>query len=391
MTEKPFCIFVVDDDALPRLVITDQLQGHNYEIHEFADGAACLAAMDLQPNLILLDIEMPGQNGIDVCRAIREDGNDDVQVMFVSAHDDLDILLTAFDAGGNDFIPKNAPKDVLLRKVGVAIEAEQHKRQLQQQLSYAQKTAFTAMSSLGETGTILQFLRTSFQCTDFQQLGKLMIDSLQQYGLNALVKLTDTDSEYDFCPDHVCSPLERSILTYVSKLGRIYQAGDRLVLNFSHVTLLVTGLDVEDQDGIGRLRDHLAILAEGAGARVEAMISEQQRLREANARLEGIRELTDLLIDIQANQNSIHSQLVNLAEQHKQNMENAFIHMGLTDSQEFLLHGFVDELTAQLDNLFDSDNRLALRLHQIVEKQRALLERAEAGRECSSQNPALSR
>lgn len=391
MTEKPFSIFIVDDDALQRLVINDQLQGLNYEIHEFNDGAACLAALDLQPNLILLDIEMPGQSGIEVCRAIRDEGNDDVQVMFVSAHDDLDILLTAFDAGGNDFIPKNAPKDVLLRKVALAIEAEQHKRQLQEQLSYAQKTAFTAMSSLGETGTILQFLRTSFHCADYQELGKLMIDSLQQYGLNGLVKLTDGVGEYDFCPEHVCSPLEKSILTYVSKLGRIYQAGDRLVLNFSHVTLLVTGLDVEDQDGIGRLRDHLAILAEGGGARVEAMISEQQRLREANARLEGIRELTELLIDIQANQNASHAQLVNLAEQHKQNMENAFIHMGLTDSQEFLLHGYVDELTAQLDNLFDSDNRLALRLHQIVEKQTALLKTADAAGEVGSQDPGLSK
>jgi len=110
MPEKPFCIFVVDDDALLRLVITDQLQGHGYQLHEFANGEECLAAMDLAPNLILLDIEMPGLSGIEVCRQIRADGNDDVQVMFVSAHDDLEILLTAFDAGGNDFIPKNAKK-----------------------------------------------------------------------------------------------------------------------------------------------------------------------------------------------------------------------------------------------------------------------------------------
>jgi CheY-like chemotaxis protein len=380
MPDKPFCIFVVDDDALLRLVITDQLQGHDYQIHEFADGAACLAAMDLAPNLILLDIEMPGQSGIDVCRQIREDGNDDVQVMFVSAHDDLEILLTAFDAGGNDFIPKNAKKDVLLRKVELAIEAEQQKRQLKSQLSYAQKTAFTAMSSLGETGTVLQFLRASFQCATFEQLGALLIDSLQQYGLDGLVKLTNGDEEYDFSSETVCTPLEKSILTYVSKLGRIYQAGDRLVFNFSNVVLLVTGLDVEDQDAIGRLRDHLAILAEGAGARVEAMISEQMRLREANARLEGVKELTDLLIEIEENQHANHAQMVNLAEQHKMNMESAFIHLGLTDSQEFLLHGYVDELTSQMDNLFETDNRLALRLNQIVEKQKALLLSAAANR-----------
>lgn len=377
MSDKPFSIFVVDDDALLRLVISDQLQGHDYQLHEFANGEDCLAAMDLAPNLILLDIEMPGLSGIEVCQQIRADGNDDVQVMFVSAHDDLEILLTAFDAGGNDFIPKNAKKDVLLRKVELAIEAERAKQQLQSQLSYARQTAFTAMSSLGETGTILHFLRTSFQCDSYQDLGKLLIETLQQYGLNGLLKLTDGEAEYDFSSEAICTPLEKAILSYVSKLGRIYQAGDRLVLNFPHVIMLVTGLDDDDPDTIGRLRDHLAILAEGAGARVAAMISQQQGLQEANARLESIQELTDLLIEIEANQHANHAQMVNLAEQHKMNMESAFIHLGLTDAQEFLLHGYVDELTTQLDNLFDKDNRLALRLHQIVEKQKSLLRSAQ--------------
>lgn len=373
MTDKPFCIFVVDDDALLRLVIVDQLQGHNYRIHEFANGADCLAALDQQPNLILLDIEMPGLSGIDVCRQIRADGNDEVQVMFVSAHDDLEILLTAFDAGGNDFIPKNAKKEVLLRKVELAIETEQQKRNLRSQLDYAQQTAFTAMSSLGETGAILHFLRTSFQCRTPEQLGGLIIDTLPQYGASGLVKLADAFGEHDFGPEPVCSALERSILTYVAKLGRIYQAGDRLVLNFPHVTLLVTGLDVNDPDAIGRLRDHLAILVEGASARMEAMVSEQQRQLQAKVRLESIRELNALLSEIEQNQQANHVQLVNLSEQHRSNMENAFVHLGLTDSQEFLLHGYVDELTTQLDQLFDKDNQLALRLHQILEKQNALL------------------
>ncbi|TPQ24477.1 response regulator [Methylomonas sp. HW2-6] len=373
MSDKPFCIFVVDDDALLRLVIVDQLQGQNYQIHEFANGADCLAALDLQPNLILLDIEMPGQSGIDVCRQIRADGNDEVQVMFVSAHDDLEILLTAFDAGGNDFIPKNAKKEVLLRKVELAIETEQQKRNLRTQLDYAQQTAFTAMSSLGETGAILHFLRTSFQCRTPAQLGALIIETLPQYGASGLVKLDDSCGEHVFGPEPVCSALERSILSYVSKLGRIYQAGDRLVLNFPNVTLLVMGLDVTDPDAIGRLRDHLAILVEGASARMEAMVGEQQRQLQAKARLEGIRELNALLSEIEQNQQVNHQQLVNLSEQHRSNMENAFVHLGLTDSQEYLLHGYVEELTTQLDRLFDKDHQLALRLNQILEKQNALL------------------
>jgi hypothetical protein len=49
------------------------------------------------------------------------------------------------------------------------------------------------------------------------------------------------------------------------------------------------------------------------------------------------------------------------------------VHLGLTDSQELLLHEIVDRLSTQLTQLFENDTRLALRLNQIVDKQKQLL------------------
>ncbi len=374
MTEKTFCIFVVDDDSLMRMVITDQLSGNNYQIHEFGNGTDCLAAMDLQPNLILLDIEMPGQNGLDVCREIRAGQFNDVQVIFVSSHDDLENLLAAFDAGGNDFIPKNAKKDVLLRKVELAIEAEEQKRQLKKQLSYAQETAFTAMSSLGETGISLQFLRSSFHCLDLQQLGELLIETLRQFGIHGLIKLTDAYGEFDFGSESFCTPLEKSILSYVSKLGRVSQNADRLVLNYPHITMLILGLDLENEESVGRLRDHLAIIAEAVGVRIDAMNFEQQRLQQAHARIESVKELADLVSEIEVIQHDNHIQMENLMDQLRQEIESAFVHLGLTDSQEFLIHGIVDKLTTQLTSLFENDNWLDMRLNEILNKQKLLLQ-----------------
>lgn len=373
MPDRPFCIFVVDDDNLQRMIVSDHLQGQGYQIHEFGSGAECLGAMELQPNLILLDIEMPGQNGLEICRRLREDCSDDVQVIFVSAHDDLETLMAAFEVGGNDFIPKNAAKDLLLRKVEIAIEAEEQKRQLQQQLSYAQKTAFTAMSSLGETGLVLQFLRSSFQCLDLKSLGNLIIETMDQFGLQVSVQLSHAGDEYFFRSDSPCTELEKSILRYAAKLGRISQTGDRLVMNYPNITLLATGLDTEDAELIGRLRDHLAIIAEGVGVRVEAMAMEQERLRQANARIESIKELVDLIADIESYQAQNHSQLEKLIDRHRLQMEEAFVFLALTDSQELQLHGIVDRLVNQVEALFVADNQLALRLNGIVEKQRQLL------------------
>lgn len=374
MTDRPFRIFVVDDDALLRMVTVDQLQGHGWDIHEYDSGGQCLEALDLEPNLILLDIEMPEQNGLDVCRCLRADGHDEVQVMFVSAHDDLDTLLAAFAAGGNDFITKSAATDVLLRKVELAIETEVHKRQLQAQLSYAQQAAFTAMSSLGETGIVLQFLRASFGCLSIDDLGVLLVDAMSQFGVHGMAKLNDGKQDFFFCSESNCSPIERSILSYVGKMGRISQKDDRLVFNYPHTTLLIMGLDLADSDGIGRLRDHLAIVAEAAGVRIDTMSIEQQRLQEAQSRIENVKELAALLGEVETFQNINRSRLEKAVEQHRIDMEHAFINLGLTDSQEHQLCQIVDALLGQLDDIFDNDNKLALRLSAILDKQRKLLE-----------------
>jgi CheY-like chemotaxis protein len=279
MSEKPFVIFIVDDNAILRMVVMDQLAGHNYILHEFSSGDECIAMMHLQPNLILMDIEMPEKSGIETCHQLRSDGHTDVQVIFNSSHDDLDILLQAFDAGGNDFISKNAPKDVLLRKIDIAKELEVQKYRLKSQMMNAQQVAMTAMSSLGETGIVLQFLRNSFACTDLPQLGVLIEDVLQQFDLKGLVRLSDDFGTHDFSAEVLCTPLEQSILAYVSKLGHLFHTQDRLVLNYPHITLLIMDLDNGDADGLGRLRDNLAIIAEGAGVRIDAMMAEQYKLR----------------------------------------------------------------------------------------------------------------
>ncbi|MBV5333424.1 response regulator, partial [bacterium] len=61
-----------------------------------------------------------------------------------------------------------------------------------------------------------------------------------------------------------CSPLETSILDHAKGMERIFQFHDRLAINYPGITLLALALPLENPDQVGRLRDHLATLAEGA-------------------------------------------------------------------------------------------------------------------------------
>ncbi|MBV5333423.1 response regulator, partial [bacterium] len=78
------------------MIVLDQLDDARYSIQEFVDGPSLLAAMSDPPDLILLDIEMPGMNGLSACRALRQQGYDQVQVIFVSGRDDMESRLAAY-------------------------------------------------------------------------------------------------------------------------------------------------------------------------------------------------------------------------------------------------------------------------------------------------------
>jgi DNA-binding response OmpR family regulator len=204
---NPFHVCIVDDDPMARMVAADALGGRDYQISECATGAACLALFAAgdpfdfdatpvaPPDVVLLDIEMPEMDGYEVCRRLREGGHDGTQVIFVSGRDDLESRLASFDAGGSDFIVKPyAPKE-LQHHVAKVEQLALRQREHAEMLSYAQKTAFSAMSSMGEMGAVLQFMRDSFACQDAAALAERIIEAHRAYGLAVLVGLRVGDSD----------------------------------------------------------------------------------------------------------------------------------------------------------------------------------------------------
>ena len=71
VTESLMKIFVVDDDPAARMLAKSEIVDLQADVREFADGESCLAAIAEAPDILVLDIEMPGTDGIAVCRAIR--------------------------------------------------------------------------------------------------------------------------------------------------------------------------------------------------------------------------------------------------------------------------------------------------------------------------------
>lgn len=365
-------IFIVDDDPLARLAATEFLHDSEHEIVELASGDAMLAALDQAPDLILLDIEMPGMNGIEACRALRQEGHD-VQVIFVSASDDLNTRLTAYDAGGNDYIVKPFAAQELAKKIAIAGRSKQSALAWHDQAAMAQQAAFAAMSTMSEMGAIQDFLCASFSCTSVDELARCIGKTLEQYELHGLVALNFENSKTYFSTRGECTELEVSILEHSRNLERIFQFRDRLVINYPHATLLILNLPLHLPERIGRLRDHLAVLAEGAQARFITLHYEAQRLSQSENLRGIIAELTSTLEEIEQHQKNQRIQLLNINCNQMESLTKAFTHLGLSEAQEEGIAAVIQEGIEQTSRLQDNSLQTAQSLQNVTQKLRALV------------------
>ncbi len=121
-TKQKRTILVVEDDPISLKLVTAMLEYAGYETTTAMDGRQCLdCANKDEPDLILMDINMPAMDGIMACRRLKEIPElAAVPVVFVTANADDDILEDAFGAGGCDYVRKPVNRAELLARVGSA-------------------------------------------------------------------------------------------------------------------------------------------------------------------------------------------------------------------------------------------------------------------------------
>ncbi|MBD3866576.1 MAG: response regulator [Acidobacteria bacterium] len=101
-------ILVVDDSDLLRNILREELEAEGYRVSVAEDGEKALSlAQDIRPDLILLDIVLPGMDGYEVCRELKSNtATSQIPVLFLSSRNELKDKLAGFDAGADDYLTK---------------------------------------------------------------------------------------------------------------------------------------------------------------------------------------------------------------------------------------------------------------------------------------------
>ena len=120
-------ILVVDDTPASLRLLTELLSGHGYRVRPAEDGALALESVAAKtPDLILLDVSMPGLDGYEVCRRLKADEKSSrVPVLFISAFGDTRQKVTGLEAGGLDYITKPFEAEEVLARVRTHLRLRQ--------------------------------------------------------------------------------------------------------------------------------------------------------------------------------------------------------------------------------------------------------------------------
>jgi PAS domain S-box-containing protein len=120
---RRFEVMVVDDTAGNLILITKILSDAGYKVRPASSGHQALRAIkERKPDLILLDVRMPGMGGFEVCRQMKANSaTSSIPVLFISASDELLNKVEGFECGGVDYVTKPFQAEELLARVGTQL------------------------------------------------------------------------------------------------------------------------------------------------------------------------------------------------------------------------------------------------------------------------------
>lgn len=147
-------ILVVEDNPVQLKIIATILQKEGYEVIPKLNGLLALEEFEkIAPDIILLDINMPGLSGVEVCRKIKENpANLDTPVLFLTSYKEPELMLEAFSVGAIDYISKPFNRDEILARVKAQIkyrELADEKVELTKALDRSANERMIAQLSIG--------------------------------------------------------------------------------------------------------------------------------------------------------------------------------------------------------------------------------------------------
>ncbi len=158
-------ILVVDDERAVRESLRRALELEGYEIELAEDGRRALSLLQeeeqAQPDAVILDVLMPGVDGLEVCRRLRRSGNP-VPVLMLTARDEVENRVAGLDAGADDYVTKPFALEELLARVRALLRRTTNGDRAGEVLRFADLELDAGTREVRRGGRTIDLTRTEF-------------------------------------------------------------------------------------------------------------------------------------------------------------------------------------------------------------------------------------
>lgn len=371
---NPVTLYCVDDDCVNLQLLEGILKDYNCVL--FESGQACLDAAEKQaPDLILLDVMMPIMDGLETCLALREHPSlHHVPVIFISAKTALDARLDGYMAGGDDYVAKPFDASELIAKVRAALGRKESLDSTRKELEDISQTTMEMVTTLGETNAVVHFLQSTFRCKTYKALADEVINAHSSLGREVAVQFRVDDEKLYYATGGVENPLEESVFEFIREKGRLIDFGERTVVNFPKVSVLIRNMPLDDKDLHGRIRDHIAMIAQGAESKLTTLSAELLIKRQHDSLVQIVNDVETAVVEIDAEYKQQQKGSDEIMSTVAQSIEESFLTLGLTGEQEEHLSTIVDTAEEQTKSLYEAGLAMDEKFTGILAKIQSTLE-----------------
>ncbi len=366
MTKKNQSTVLIIDDSPIDISFLFSTLSKNYSVIIANNGAMGLeAAEKKQPDVILLDVSMPELNGYETCQQLKQNpATQDIDVIFVSAHDTTEEKISGYNAGGSDYIVKPASPDVLLQKVRLAVENKKLRDSILKDKANAFTTAHTALNSAGELAVVIDYLKDTSTVGSISELANAMVGALEKFSLMSTVKISFSKGDVFASSQNPVSPLEKEILNRLASNGKTKEYENRAIFNLGNVSVLAKNMP--DNDDIKkRYQDYITTFADTANKIVAAL--------ESDLKLSTlIADAQQAIFETSHQQSSYKTVTHNIMDNLLLDIQKAFDDWGLTESQETLLLKIINKSAQDFIHHYEEGMKTDDKVKEVIDKLCAL-------------------
>ena len=372
-------VLAIDDDKYVHHIIEESLAGFCKLIHAKNGEEGLRKAIKYNPDIILLDVEMPGKSGYEVCTELKSlEQTKETPVMFLSGKSELPERVKGYNSGAADYIVKPFNGEELMARIRVLYQYRQHSIKLKSDVERAQITAELAMTDSGDMGRIMRYVGQSYHAHDVKSLSTYFFEFFRPFNLEVVIAYWHQEVGI-FCSDEggVC-PLEQELLEKHRHANRFVDFSSRTIINYPKVSILIKNMPLDDAALYGRYKDLFPHILEVTNAKVQDLEVNERALSQAHSVSNAFAELSTKMYDnSDARELAVTKLAVQLAEirktieqkpELKYNQELVF-HLEQLEQTQSEFSSLNEELAFikyQLNHIIESRNELVVSLSKIA-------------------------